>query len=158
MNACIITLPNEISTLNLGMKLGCVCDKVLMMYLYGDLGTGKTTFSRGFLRAFGYNGHVKSPTYTLVESYYLGSITLYHFDLYRLNNIEELEFIGIHDYFNSNALCLVEWPQLGIGILPEPDLVLTLRYVNTIREAEIFSLSKEGKIIIRKFKRIKDLF
>ncbi|MCC1496977.1 tRNA (adenosine(37)-N6)-threonylcarbamoyltransferase complex ATPase subunit type 1 TsaE [Alcanivorax sp. 1008] len=131
-----IQLADEAATEALGAALAkrITCGVV---WLQGDLGAGKTTLVRGWLRALGHVGAVKSPTYTIVEPYQFADVPIYHFDLYRLSDPEELEMIGGRDYFDRDALCLVEWPQQAGAALPEPALIVSLTPANGGREATL---------------------
>ncbi|AMK78164.1 MULTISPECIES: tRNA (adenosine(37)-N6)-threonylcarbamoyltransferase complex ATPase subunit type 1 TsaE [Methylomonas] len=137
-----ITLENSEDTEALGAALWQALPEKCLLFLYGELGAGKTTLVRGLLRAAGYEGAVKSPTYTLVEEYEVNGRHLFHFDLYRLKDPEELEWMGMDDYLNQNALCCIEWPQMGAGFLPTADLEVRLNYFQQQRTAEINVLAK----------------
>ena len=121
-----------------------------MIYLQGDLGAGKTTLSRGFVRAFGYAGAVKSPTYTLVEPYEFELCNIYHFDLYRLSDPEEVAYLGTDEYFAESNLCLVEWAEKGAKWLPGADLVIGMVDQGTGRRLTCQSLTAKGAIIAKR--------
>ncbi len=120
------------------------------LYFAGELGAGKTSFVRGLLQALGHVGTVKSPTFTLVEPYYLQDRNFYHFDLYRVNDPEELEAIGIRDYFEDSAMCLVEWPEKAKEFLDCPDVLIKIDYCDEARIVSLVSNSENGKLFISK--------
>ena len=181
---------NEEAMLDLGKKLANLSYRGLIIYLDGDLGTGKTTLVRGFLRAMGHQGAVKSPTFTIVESYLLDynklfnynvlddnlklntykekqqnlkclglkeaalkepGLKIYHFDLYRLEDPEELEYIGIRDYLDGRAIALIEWPEKGYGLLPEADLVIKINHQKQQRQVELIPQSDNAQVLVSKF-------
>lgn len=134
-------LRNEQETLDYGAKLARqISHPSTIVYLQGDLGAGKTTLVRGLLMGMGFKGPVKSPTYTLVESYHLEYEGLmrvvHHFDLYRLEDPEELDFIGGREYFDA-SLCLIEWPVKGLGWLPKADLIVSLSVEKEARQISL---------------------
>jgi len=135
-------------TVKMGRDIALSVDQATTIFLHGDLGAGKTTLTRGFVQALGHKGNVKSPTYTLVEPYEVTPWNIYHFDLYRLCDPEELEFMGIRDYFTDTSLCLIEWPQRGFGLLPQADIELSLTYIDTHREVSLTSNTPNGQKII----------
>ncbi|MBB1305630.1 tRNA (adenosine(37)-N6)-threonylcarbamoyltransferase complex ATPase subunit type 1 TsaE [Pseudoalteromonas sp. SR43-5] len=143
-------LTDEIATVTMGNRVADIIEQGAVIYLHGDLGAGKTTFTRGVLQGFGHTGKVKSPTYTLVEPYELERANVYHFDLYRLGDPEELEYMGIRDYFSADAICVVEWPEKGGEFIPVPDLDITLSYVGNERKIVINSASERGIAIVEK--------
>ena len=110
------------------------------VFLQGDLGAGKTTLVRAALHGAGYRGAVKSPTYTLVETYQVAEVQFAHFDLYRLGDPEELEFMGFREYFHEHSICFIEWPDKGSGMLPEADLVIDLMVHSTGRILKLHTM------------------
>jgi tRNA threonylcarbamoyladenosine biosynthesis protein TsaE len=136
----------------LGAHLGCTCKGLgaagLLVFLKGDLGSGKTTLARGFIHAFDYKGHVKSPTYTLVEPYELSRFSIYHFDFYRLSDPLELEYMGVQDYFHALAICLVEWPERANDSLPLADIIIDIRFEGEARSVKLVGLSEAGHRIM----------
>jgi len=142
-------LADSAATEAFGAVLARCCEPGTMLYLIGDLGAGKTTLVRGFLHELGHRGAVKSPTYTLVEPYEFGERRIYHFDLYRLGDPEELEYLGIRDYLDEQSISLVEWPQLGAGVLPPPLLTLQLEYAEGARKVILSGDSPRAQALCR---------
>ena len=148
-----VFLAEEADTVALGKSIAAGINQATVITLHGGLGMGKTTLSRGIIQSLGHEGAVKSPTYTLVEPYELSDWKVYHFDLYRLADPEELEFMGIRDYFAHDTISLIEWPERGHGVLPEPDLSIELTSVaqdngDICREAKLDAFTEVGKAIL----------
>ena len=129
----------------LGLQLSDPASWRGVVWLQGDLGAGKTTLVRSLLRGLGYAGRVKSPTYTLLEPYELDDRMVYHLDLYRLTAPEELEWLGIRDLLTDNDLLLVEWPERGQGVLPEPDLDIVIDYAGEGRRVSARAATLSGE-------------
>lgn len=127
----------------------CSKERPVFITLQGPLGTGKTTLVRGFLYGLGYQGAVKSPTYTLVEPYQIAQKDIYHFDFYRINDPEELEDIGIRDYFDGQHTCLIEWPENAQGLLPQPDLAIQIAYQDEARDLSIKACTSQGEGVLK---------
>ena len=136
----------------LGAEIAAAIEPGTVIHLVGELGMGKTTLSRGVIQALGHKGAVKSPTYTLVEPYEHTRMRAYHFDLYRLGDPDELEFMGIRDYLDGESLCLVEWPQRGAGILPPADLVITIEKEGSGRSVELRANAARGEAVVDRMK------
>jgi len=136
----------------LGGKVALHSPPGLKLFLQGELGAGKTTFVRGFLRQFGYKGAVKSPTYTLVEPYHFAEKPVYHFDLYRLNSPDELDHIGLRDYFSAAAMCLVEWPEKAGTRLGQPDLLVRFEFPEVGRKLVFEPETRTGEALIKTLK------
>jgi len=119
-----------------------------VIFLHGELGAGKTTLVRGLLRGLGFTGLVKSPTYTLVEPYDFARGAVYHFDLYRMRDPEELEFLGIRDYLEGGGACLVEWPERGAGVLPQADVDVFIDRVDHGRTVQLVSNTDNGAALL----------
>lgn len=132
----------------LGAAIAKACPLGARLFLQGELGVGKTTLVRGFLRACGYQGIVKSPTYTLIEPYFINSQTIYHIDLYRINSTAELEAIGLRDYFIDESICLLEWPENAGSYLGDPDLQITIERQNDCRQVSLIAYSPLGERLL----------
>ncbi len=146
-----IITATELEQEQLGEKLAGYCRQGLVIHLLGELGAGKTTLARGLVHGLGYQGRVKSPTYTLVETYQFDGFSCFHFDLYRLADPEELEYMGIRDFQTDGDILLIEWPDKGRGFLPQADLVINIRYLKNGRNIEMIAQTAKGEVFLREF-------
>lgn len=144
-----VSLPDLEATDALARKVAMSLTKGLIIYLNGELGSGKTTFVRSLLKSLGYTGSTKSPTYSLVETYNLQGFTIHHFDLYRLSDPEELEFVGIRDYVNGQAICIFEWPERARNHVPESDLTILFEDTLGARSATVEAHSPGGSKVLQ---------
>jgi tRNA threonylcarbamoyladenosine biosynthesis protein TsaE len=140
-------LPDEAATAALAVRMAAALDDGLVVYLHGDLGAGKTSFARALLGALGVGERIKSPTYSLVESYKASGRPAWHLDLYRIADPGELEWLGLDALSDPSALVLVEWPERGVGALPAPDLVIHLGYAGAGRNARMEVRTPRGAAV-----------
>ena len=149
-------LHDEAGTLALGAALSRALLPGLCIHLHGDLGAGKTALTRAMLHAAGHVGTVKSPTYTLSEPYRITlgerAVNLIHFDLYRMASAEEFLDAGFREEFDGENICVVEWPEKADGVLPPPDLNVTLTVAGAGRDVELQGLSQLGLLCLSRLK------
>jgi len=144
-----LILADEEATMALGRRLAAILPAGgLVAFLYGDLGAGKTTFARAFLRALGVGERVKSPTYSLVEGYDIGERQAFHLDLYRIADPGELEWLGLDSLAEPGSIVLVEWPERGAGALPPVDLALSFRHEAAGRAVRLEPKSSLGDRVV----------
>tara|TARA_R110002095_G_scaffold2402_5_gene9791 strand:- start:414 stop:830 length:417 start_codon:yes stop_codon:yes gene_type:complete len=134
-----MNIKDEEAMLAAGNKLAAQLKSGMVVFLVGNLGAGKTTLVRGILRGLGHSGAVKSPTYNIVEPYSINEQSVFHFDLYRLMDVEELEYMGIRDYLTDDSICFIEWPEKGDGLLPKPDIQIEIKINGSERELLVSS-------------------
>jgi len=149
MQTVELDLATAEQTEKLAAQIATTVSAPFFIALQGDLGTGKTTFTRGFLHALGHAGKVKSPTYTILETYSLAQYSVNHFDLYRLADPEELELIGAHEVFSGQNVNLVEWPEQGEGWLPDMDMWINFEYKNEGRHVTVQALSQQAQTTLK---------
>jgi len=150
-DTCVLSLPDEPATLAFGAQVARILRAGMTVYLEGDLGAGKTTLVRGVLRALGYAGRVKSPTYTLTEIYSLADFELYHFDLYRMHDPREWLDAGFREVADGQTVSLIEWPEKAAGLLPPPDFRIQLQVLDAGREVKLVAETALGKECLKAY-------
>ncbi len=149
-----IEIESEEAMLELGGHLASSLPTEGSLHITGSLGAGKTTLCRGILHALGHEGAVKSPTFTLVEPYRLDDTDIFHFDLYRLNDPDELDYIGLDDYFGEKKLCFIEWPEKAEGCLPQHDIEISIDVSGEKRNIGIKANSSNGKVVCEQLEKV----
>ena len=139
-----ISLFNEKKTLEFGNNISKYLFGGLLIFLKGELGSGKTTLTRGLIKGLGYKGSVKSPTYSLLEQYKFRKLNINHFDLYRFNTADEWITSGFQEHLNNVDVNIIEWSEMANEILPIPDLEIKFSYVNDGRVINIKSFTEKG--------------
>jgi tRNA threonylcarbamoyladenosine biosynthesis protein TsaE len=149
----VTLLKTEKETTQVVQKFAECCpeNKRLIIFLNGELGAGKTFFARAFIKSLGYPGLVKSPTYTLMETYEVAHFWVYHLDLYRLQSANEIFDIGLCDEFDHTGIWLIEWPERALAFLPKPDIVCQIDIIGTHRQIQFFAKNHEGAQILHLF-------
>lgn len=132
-------------------KFAGVLQVPLVIWLEGDLGAGKTAFSRALIQSLGYKGRVKSPTYGLLEQYQLASLHVLHLDLYRISDPGELEFLGLEDLVDEHSIVLIEWPDRGGSFLPKADFIFRFAYAEPGRSLYWEARTEQAKTVISRF-------
>lgn len=145
-----LTIKDEAGMQNFAIILAKAISPGTKIYFSGQLGAGKTTLIRFLLKHLGVNENIKSPTYTLIETYQIGNQFYYHFDFYRIQSPEELRLIGIEEYLTGPAICFVEWPEQAKDVLPQPDISFKITMLETGRRLMIFAKTERGQAIINK--------
>jgi tRNA threonylcarbamoyladenosine biosynthesis protein TsaE len=147
-----LAVPDEAASAALAGRFARHLEAPCVLYLQGDLGAGKTLFTRAYIHALGYQGYVKSPSYGLLETYEVAGKTVLHLDLYRIEDPEELEYLAIRDLFDARTVLMVEWPDRGGTFLPEPDLVLEFGETDASRFICCRPFSPSGRALAKKVK------
>lgn len=142
-------LTNEKATKNEARNLASLCYPALVVGFSGPIGAGKTTFIRFFLQALGITENIKSPTYSLIESYKYAAGSIHHFDLYRLTTPDELEYLGYKEFFTDKTICCIEWPEHALDYLPNIDLHYHFKVIGKMRKLIIVAGTVKGQIILQ---------
>ena len=145
-----VKVPSEEASAALAGQFAGVIEAPCVIYLRGDLGAGKTLFTRAYIHALGYQGYVKSPSYGLLETYVVAGKTILHLDLYRIEDPEELEYLAIRDLYGDDSVLMVEWPDRGASFLPDPDIVLEFVEKEESRFINCHVFSSYGKGLAKK--------